>query len=66
MSQNAEAAVRIDQANVSAMGFSWGELLDKMFHQGWDIYRLEQSDIIDKRSSMEKIQSSMFSPTMLN
>ena len=50
MSQNAEAAVRIDQANVSAMGFSWGELLDKMFHQGWDIYRLEQSDIIDKRN----------------
>ena len=50
MSQNAEAAVRIDQENVASMGFSWEALLDKMFHQGWDIYKLEQSDIIDKRN----------------
>lgn len=50
MSQNAEAALRIDQTNVAAMGFSWKELLDKMFDQGWDIYKLDQTDIIDKRN----------------
>ena len=50
MSQNAEAAIRIDQANVTAMGFSWEALLDKMCCQGWDIYKLEQADISDKRS----------------
>ena len=45
MSQNAEAAIRLDTTNVSSMGFSWEKLIKQMFAQGWDIYRLEQADI---------------------
>lgn len=50
MSQNAEAAIRIDQSNVAAMGFSWLSLIDGVFSQGWDIYKLEKADITEKRN----------------
>lgn len=50
MSQNAEAAVRIEQEKTAEMGFSWGSLINGMFNQGWDIYRLEQTDIFQKKN----------------
>lgn len=48
MSQNAEAAVRVEQAKTAEMGFSWDNLINGMFSQGWDVYRLEQTDIQSK------------------
>ena len=45
MSQNAEAAVRIDYANIQMAQFSWADLIDQIFRQGWDIYKLEKSDL---------------------
>lgn len=48
MSQNAEAAVHLEQEKTAEMGFSWDGLVKGMFSQGWDIYRLEQTDIYSK------------------
>lgn len=48
MSQNAEAAIRIDSNNVQTMGFEWEDLFNNMFSQGWDIYKLDSSDISTK------------------
>lgn len=50
MSQNAEAAVYLDSRTTAGMGFSWDELVSGIFSQGWDIYRLEQNDILRKRN----------------
>ncbi|MCD8015677.1 MAG: phospholipase D-like domain-containing protein [Lachnospiraceae bacterium] len=49
MSQNGEAAVKIDTRYVRDMGFSWDEFWDSMFKQNWNIYQLEANDI--KRKS---------------
>lgn len=48
MSQNAEAAIRIDDKNIKAMGFQWAELLESIESQKWDIYKLEKTDIPTK------------------
>jgi len=48
MSQNAEAAIRIDPSNVHSMGFAWEDLFNQIFAQGWDIYQLVLSDIYIK------------------
>ena len=48
MSQNVEAAIRVNQENISDIGFSWEELLNNIFDQGWDVYKLEQTDISSK------------------
>lgn len=48
MSQNAEAAIRIDPMNVETLKFSWNDLLNQIFSQGWDIYQLDSSDISAK------------------
>ncbi|BDF48801.1 phospholipase D-like domain-containing protein [Eisenbergiella sp.] len=48
MSQNAEAALRIDPSNTHSIGFSWEDLIEKIFSQGWDIYQLNSSDIVAK------------------
>lgn len=50
MSQNVEAAVRLEQEKTAEMGFSWNGLINGIFSQGWDIYRLEHSDIHSKRN----------------
>lgn len=48
MSQNAEAAIRVDSTSVKSMGFKWDELFHNIFSQGWDIYKMELSDITNK------------------
>ena len=48
MSQNVEAAIRIDQERISGMGFSWDDLLENIFAQGWDVYKLDQPDMSSK------------------
>lgn len=48
MSQNAEAAIRIDTPSVRSMGFQWNDLLTNMFTQGWDIYQMNLTDITAK------------------
>lgn len=48
MSQNAEAAIRVDSPTVKGMGFDWNTLFHNMFTQGWDIYKLDLSDIVNK------------------
>lgn len=50
MSQNAEAALYLEPEKTAEMGFSWDGLISAIFSQGWDIYRLEQSDISGKRN----------------
>ena len=45
MSQNAEAAIRIDDKRIKEMNFSWESLVGSIFNQPWDIYHLESSDI---------------------
>lgn len=50
MSQNVEAAIRIDPAAVKTMGFKWEDLITNMFAQGWDIYQMDIADIAAKSS----------------
>ncbi|RZK27171.1 MAG: restriction endonuclease, partial [Flavobacterium sp.] len=38
MSQNIEASLLIEEANVLEMGFSWQALTESFFSQSWDIY----------------------------
>ena len=45
MSQNVEAAIRIDDKRIKDMNFSWKSLVRSIFNQPWDIYHLEASDI---------------------
>ena len=48
MSQNAEAAVRIDPDSVRSMHFSWSDLFNNIMNQKWDIYEMNPSDITTK------------------
>lgn len=48
MSQNGEAAVRIESEYVKDMGFSWEEFFNSIFSQNWNIYQLQESDIEEK------------------
>lgn len=48
MSQNAEAALWIDHEKVLSMNFKWDDLFEKLFEQGWDIYKIDKSDINTK------------------
>jgi hypothetical protein len=48
MSQNAEAAIRIDHNCILKINFSWNSLVSNIFAQPWDIYQLDYSDIATK------------------
>lgn len=48
MSQNVEAAIRIDPSAVRNMRFNWEGLFDSMFAQGWDIYKMDPADMTEK------------------
>lgn len=50
MSQNAEAAIRIDSEHIKEMDFSWNDFVDGISAQNWDVYRLEASDIQEKKN----------------
>lgn len=50
MSQNAEAAIRIDSEHIKEMDFSWNDFVDRISAQNWDVYRLEASDIQEKKN----------------
>ena len=50
MSQNAEAAVRIDGKHINDMKFSWSTMIDNIFKQSWDIYELESSDMSSRKN----------------
>lgn len=49
MSQNVEAALRLEPEKTAQMGFSWDGLLGGLFSQGWDIYRMDRADIPGRR-----------------
>lgn len=50
MSQNAEAAIRIDYEQKKKMRFSWKDFIKGISSPKWDIYNLKASDIQNKRN----------------
>lgn len=48
MSQNGEAAVRVDGEHIKSMDFSWETFTDSIINQPWDIYKMDPSDIEEK------------------
>lgn len=48
MSQNAEAAIRIETEHIRKMKFSWTEFVDNIISQKWDIHRISVDDIENK------------------
>lgn len=48
MSQNGEAAIRIDNDHMKSMNFSWREFTDNILNQPWDIYHIDSTDIENK------------------
>lgn len=48
MSQNAEAAIRIETENIREMKFSWTEFIDNIMSQKWDIHQISVDDIENK------------------
>lgn len=48
MSQNAEAAIRIESENIREMKFSWTEFIDNLMSQKWDIHQISVDDIENK------------------
>lgn len=49
MSQNAEAAIHIDDEQLDKINFSWDDLFSNIFAQNWDIYKMDVSDIASKK-----------------
>ena len=50
MSQNAEAAIRIDSETIKDMEFSWQDFTESIMNQPWDIYQMDSDDIEEKAS----------------
>lgn len=50
MSQNAEAAIRIETEYVREFKFSWTDFVDSITNQKWDIHQLNVDDIEEKTS----------------
>jgi hypothetical protein len=50
MSQNGEAAIRVDGEHIKAMNFSWEKFTDSILDQQWDIYQMDRSDIEAKNN----------------
>lgn len=48
MSQNGEAAIRVDSESIKLMDFSWEKFTDSILDQPWDIYHMELSDVEKK------------------
>ena len=48
MSQNAEAAIRVEKNSIQEMNFSWTEFIQKIAEQNWDIHQISATDILAK------------------
>ena len=55
MSQNAEAAIRVETDAVRKMGFSWKDFSDSIEAQKWDIYKVDPADLSAKASPVWKL-----------
>lgn len=55
MSQNAEAAIRINSSDIKGMPFSWNSLVSSIYAQQWDIYKPDESDIENKTTPVWKL-----------
>ncbi len=55
MAQNAEAAIRIDIDDIKKMSFSWNDLVESIYAQHWDMYKVEESDIEKKKNPVWKL-----------
>lgn len=64
MSQNAEAALRIESDAINAMGFDWEVFINSIRSQKWDIYNAELSDIQTKKSPVWKLLYDEFSSSI--
>lgn len=49
MSQNAEAAIRVEKEHIQEMKFSWTEFIKSITDQKWDIHKVSSADISDKK-----------------
>lgn len=49
MSQNAEAAIRVEKEHIQEMNFSWTEFVKSISEQKWDIHQLSVADVVEKK-----------------
>lgn len=49
MSQNAEAAIRIDADDITRMSFSWSDFITKIDEQNWDVHQVKPDDVESKK-----------------
>lgn len=64
MSQNAEAAIRVETDAIKRMGFSWADFSNQIESQKWDIHRVDPTDLTTKSAPVWRLLYDEVSSTM--